>query len=521
MDLKIKKSLKKLFLVLLLISFQNITFSEESLYHEDKIVACSNFYDAVKKSENPRVKNLYPRFIYDDFGFYIKSTTNTEGKWIASKNQSGYVQVGEIYSYETLNKISSEDSIIFINGERISSLDDFNSINFSDNIEKITIDLLNSDGKPYRATIKRHFNGYAQIEYSLEDIYVSNIDIKTGTATFAIREAFQYNYDVENNESKDLHPIYLIAEKYLVEPVEEGENPFVHICYPTAEQFKHSGLMNPLDADTRKLVKSDKDLIQINHKITTYVTPYQSFENVRVETERTSLQTVRNQFNLRSFPFDKQTIKYQFADNSFEIKNRILFSQSFTDLTLNNFMSIDDISGWEKKNYEVKRIKHRDTVNVEGQYRDGLSIEIELERKHGYYIFKVILPIILILSVCWSVVWVDPRELEARLTITIVCLLSLIAYNFVIDAELPKLEYLTVLDWIVLISYFYATVPNFLSIISFRLQKTNLKLSNQLEVVSKRYGLSSYVLSIFVIVWINAFSNPDNSSSLISWMVPY
>ena len=120
--------------------------------------------------------------------------------------------------------------------------------------------------------------------------------------------------------------------------------------------------------------------------------------------------------------------------------------------------------------------------------------------------------------VCWSVVWVDPKELEARLTITIVCLLSLIAYNFVIDSELPKLEYLTVLDWIVLISYIYATVPNFLSIISFRLQKTNLKMSDKLEQISKRYGLSSYVLSIFLIVLLNANINPENSSSLISWM---
>ena len=112
----------------------------------------------------------------------------------------------------------------------------------------------------------------------------------------------------------------------------------------------------------------------------------------------------------------------------------------------------------------------------------------------------------------------DPKELEARLTITIVCLLSLIAYNFVIDSELPKLEYLTVLDWIVLISYIYATVPNFLSIISFRLQKTNLKMSDKLEQISKRYGLSSYVLSIFLIILLNANINPDNSSSLISWM---
>ena len=114
--------------------------------------------------------------------------------------------------------------------------------------------------------------------------------------------------------------------------------------------------------------------------------------------------------------------------------------------------------------------------------------------------------------------WVDPRELEARLTITIVCLLSLIAYNFVIDAELPKLEYLTVLDWIVLISYIYATIPNFLSIISFRLQKTKIKLSNKLELMSKRYGLSSYVAGILFIVLLNANLNIENSSSLISWM---
>ena len=95
----------------------------------------------------------------------------------------------------------------------------------------------------------------------------------------------------------------------------------------------------------------------------------------------------------------------------------------------------------------------------------------------------------------------------------------MIAYNFVIDSELPKLEYLTVLDWIILISYVYATVPNFLSVISFRLQKTNLRLSNNLEIISRKYGLSSYILSILIIVWVNAFSNPDNTSSIISWMV--
>ena len=148
-----------------------------------------------------------------------------------------------------------------------------------------------------------------------------------------------------------------------------------------------------------------------------------------------------------------------------------------------------------------------------------LRLDFIIERKHGYYIFKVIVPIILILLICWGSVWIDPKEIESRLTITIVCLLSLIAYNFVIDSEMPKLEYLTVMDWIILISYFYATIPNFLSIASFRLQKTNLVMCKRFETYSRKYGILSYVSIIFFIVAINANLNPENSSALISWMV--
>ena len=79
---------------------------------------------------------------------------------------------------------------------------------------------------------------------------------------------------------------------------------------------------------------------------------------------------------------------------------------------------------------------------------------IEIERDYGYYILKIILPMILVLLVCWSVFWIHPRELESKLTITIVCLLSLIAYNFVIDEDLPKLGYLTLMDYIILLSIY-------------------------------------------------------------------
>ena len=104
--------------------------------------------------------------------------------------------------------------------------------------------------------------------------------------------------------------------------------------------------------------------------------------------------------------------------------------------------------------------------------------------------------------------WIDPKELESKLTITIVCLLSLIAYNFVIDSEMPKLEYLTVMDWIILVSYVYATIPNFLSIYLFKLSKNkNISMIEKVTYFSKTLGPGSYFLIIFVIIIITISYN--------------
>ena len=151
-------------------------------------------------------------------------------------------------------------------------------------------------------------------------------------------------------------------------------------------------------------------------------------------------------------------------------------------------------------------------------WTDGIEYVFTVDRNSGYYIYKVIFPILLILLVCWSAVWIEPKQLESRLTITIVCLLSLIAYNFVIDSELPKLDYLTVMDYIILTSYIYATIPNFLSVISF----ANIKMKNKnfviFEEYCKKYGILSYILIIFLVIFYNANQDPQ-TAALFGWLV--
>ena len=107
------------------------------------------------------------------------------------------------------------------------------------------------------------------------------------------------------------------------------------------------------------------------------------------------------------------------------------------------------INGWKLIDYRVQGFNYQESMFYVDKYLNGLNIVLEIERETDYYIFKIIFPIILILMICWSAIWISPKEIESRLTVTIVCLLSLIADNFVIYSELPKLEYLTIMDWII------------------------------------------------------------------------
>ena len=237
---------------------------------------------------------------------------------------------------------------------------------------------------------------------------------------------------------------------------------------------------------------------------------------LNIEYTYTGNYTFNTKFNYSNFPFDKQKIRFELV-NFFDLGSGILDISSRSELKLDEFASENNISGWEIINSNVYHDTYKDPTVIDPS--DVVVLELEIERQHGYYIYKVILPIVIILMVCWSSVFIAAKELESKLTITIVCLLSLIAYNFVIDNEIPKLEYLTIIDWIILASYFYAALPNILGIYIFNLYKNrNTKLLKKVDLLSKKYGLTSYIMIIIIIIFANVNINPEQASSLFAWM---
>ena len=218
-----------------------------------------------------------------------------------------------------------------------------------------------------------------------------------------------------------------------------------------------------------------------------------------------------NEFKLQAFPFDKQQISFKIAGIS---ADQLLVSTDRMEQNLTRFLKSTKIPGWHIIDYNINSGLYQEPGFFTDSYLSSLDVNIFIQRSYQYYIYKIILPILLILLVCWSVLWIPPDELESRLTITVVCLLSLIAYNFVIDDALPKLSYLTIMDYMILTSYLYATIPNFLSIYSYCKYKKNKTNNNRLELIGKRFGLFSYVLIIISIIIFSINNNPYTAEFL-------
>ena len=453
-----------------------------------------------------------------------KEITFQKGDWEVDKSKDGYYRVGKIWTQKMAAKLKPYDLIISADGKDIRNLDlslqkndsdikDFTD--FFDNKKEIEFIFQSYDenGKKFNQKIKAKVE---EFDYSdpFIDFYIESVSIneKDGTTNVTIETEF------EEMLSKDF-PMTKLAREILVFKKDNGEDWFEECQYSTTE-WENLETINPnYGMVFENLVYRDNSRFEANFLIVpgmegTWDSITEDYLSILYKSK--GEYNFKTDFRLHSFPFDRQKIKVFAYQSRYGLGEYQASVSDWTKRRLISFANKENaIQGWNIVNHSANYKVYKDPNNQ--FYNDGVELVLTIERKSSYYVFKVILPIVLILMVCWSAVWIDPREIESRLTITIVCLLSLIAYNFVIDSDMPKLEYLTIMDYIILISYVYAAIPNFLSIYSFQLIKKNKPLAEKYETIEKRYGLLSYILIIFIIVIINASNAPEHTNSMFTW----
>ncbi len=205
-------------------------------------------------------------------------------------------------------------------------------------------------------------------------------------------------------------------------------------------------------------------------------------------------------FDFRKFPFDSQQLSIElwseYPSTLVELEPNEPYMAAYAqsgiyDPVDNLKMTID---GWNIDGISYETYEYLDN---DGLPYKGFLFYIDVTRLTSYYLYKIILPIIFILCISWSVFWVRGSQLDAKVNVTIVCLLSLIAYNFIIDEDLPKLSYLTFLDSFILLSYFYTGIATILCVSSYaRKHETGEEIS-RLDKHAQWFGPVSYFGILF------------------------
>jgi len=174
--------------------------------------------------------------------------------------------------------------------------------------------------------------------------------------------------------------------------------------------------------------------------------------------------SVMTNTNLKKFPFDEMYFSFDF--NYFNGGNLNLIEDWEEQIEQAVERTNQNLYEWQITNADLYYFQ--DVYILEGEDTfPGHEIYFDLKRNTLYYFIKIILPVIFIVFISFGVFWIKNKDLEAKLNVSIVSLLALIAYNFVYNSELPKLNFITIIDAFILISYFYSGLATIVTIYSY------------------------------------------------------
>ena len=154
-------------------------------------------------------------------------------------------------------------------------------------------------------------------------------------------------------------------------------------------------------------------------------------------------------FYLEPFPFDTESLE--------------IFVQPFLDERGTMTLEYDDqvagigsepfveLAQW--KILGLKGAQQRHAIAKTGKEISELEIDVIVQRRYWYYIWKVFLPLLAMVAIAYSAFWIKVSDYYTQISLTLTAILTEIAFLFAISTSLPKVPYLTFIDAFFLVSF--------------------------------------------------------------------
>jgi hypothetical protein len=163
----------------------------------------------------------------------------------------------------------------------------------------------------------------------------------------------------------------------------------------------------------------------------------------RVEVKERFAVTAHAEVDLKRFPFDHQDFELRIAPFAWDVGQlRLVIDEEHTghDPDFRNLeWSLESVRTTVS---EEKRMRLEEPVSV-------VRMSIRAERVAGFYLFKLLLPLIVIVVFTWSAFWMTAEPSSGRMQRTFVALLTVVAFHHIVAGHLPHIPYLTFVDAVV------------------------------------------------------------------------
>ncbi len=159
--------------------------------------------------------------------------------------------------------------------------------------------------------------------------------------------------------------------------------------------------------------------------------------------------------DLHDYPFDKQIIRIVVEDTTSDagaMKYVVDKVSVNSDLKLPGFL-------YRTPTLTAVDYTHQTTFgdprSASASTYSRITLDLPIERPHVNAFMKNILPILLAVICCSLAFLLHPSLVDSRFQIAVVSLLSIVALQMTSAQDLPTIEYMTLLDNLYVIGYFY------------------------------------------------------------------
>ena len=148
--------------------------------------------------------------------------------------------------------------------------------------------------------------------------------------------------------------------------------------------------------------------------------------------------------DLQDYPLDKHQLPISVASFGYSPDEVEFIVDEFRTGQTAKF----SIAGWTLRPGQTQI--HSEYFSPQDRSLTRLDYEISAERNMGYFLWKVILPLVLIVAMSWCAFFIDPSDLGPQLGIASTSVLTVIAHQLSLGSIIPRISYLTRGDQFVL-----------------------------------------------------------------------